>query len=165
MSLGLCPGTSPDPAPLLCPSGDVWKHVPLRDPDSSVSTGSAGQTLLNRLLSPSPPGRAVPLPGDTTGLQRGHHPPELPNPSLLPALLMALRATDSGAGSSDLGKQELRRYHLTDCRSGVPLEAGARTQGTFSHPFVPHDPSAHAGIASFAHPAPSLSLLPLPPTQ
>lgn len=50
VTLGLCPGTSPDPAHLLCPLGDVWKHVPLRDPDSSVSTASTRQTLQKRPL-------------------------------------------------------------------------------------------------------------------
>lgn len=32
-----CHGTSPNRAHLLCPLGDVWKHVPFRDADSTVS--------------------------------------------------------------------------------------------------------------------------------
>lgn len=70
--LGLCHGIIPNPACLVCPLGDVWKHVPLRDPDSSVSTQGAsacGQTLLNRLCSPIPSWRAALLPGDTISLQ------------------------------------------------------------------------------------------------
>lgn len=36
-----CRGSSPNTACLVCPTGDVWKHVPLRDPDSAVSLSAA----------------------------------------------------------------------------------------------------------------------------
>lgn len=71
---------------------------------------TASTTLQQRLLSATPAWRAVLLPGDTMGLQRARHPPELPNPSLLPALLVALRAQDAAAGAQEMPPHGLQKW-------------------------------------------------------